>query len=68
MAIGMPSMQDTELTVEDVLNLHQYWITKLYIEERRTTEQIVRLLKERRLIVTYVHGPDFFSFYETHTQ
>jgi hypothetical protein len=46
--------QNLDLTVEDILNLHLLWITELYVQDRKTEEEIVDLLCERRLIVTWV--------------
>jgi uncharacterized protein YutE (UPF0331/DUF86 family) len=46
-------IQNLEWTIEDVLNMHRYWITKLYVEDKKTEEEIVDLLSERRIVVTY---------------
>jgi len=46
-------IQNQEWTVEEVLSMHRYWITKLYVEDKRTEEEIVGLLYERRVVVTY---------------
>jgi hypothetical protein len=51
--------EELELTVEDLLHLHRSWITKLYTDDKNTTAEIVALLHERRLIVTY--DPIFWS-------
>ena len=42
-----------ELTIEDMLQLHRGWISKLYLEERKTEMEILELLQERRLFVRY---------------
>ena len=47
-------VQNFELTIEDIANIHRYWITKLYVEEKKTDVEIVGMLYERRLLVTYV--------------
>ena len=43
---------EVELTVEDILNIHRFYITQLYVDERKTEAEIVNLLLERRLNVT----------------
>jgi hypothetical protein len=45
-------IQNVELTVEDILSIHRYWVTKLYVEDHKTDAEIVTLLHERRLPVT----------------
>ncbi len=45
--------ENLELTVEDMLQLHREWITKLYVEEGKTEMEIVELLQERHLFVGY---------------
>jgi hypothetical protein len=47
-------IQNVELSIDDILSLHRHWITKLYIEERKSEEEIVDALYERRLPVTCV--------------
>jgi len=43
-----------ELDIEDILRLHQGWITKLFVEDGRTEVDIVQLLYERRFVATLV--------------
>lgn len=45
-------VESLELTVEDILLLHQGWITKLFVEDKKTEVEIVHLLYERRLSVS----------------
>ena len=45
--------QSPALTVEDILSLHQEWITKLFIEDEHTEAEIVGILRERHLFVKY---------------
>jgi hypothetical protein len=53
--------QSLEFTVEDILLMHRDWITKLYVEERKTEVEIVEQLYERHLVVTC--DPPFRSLY-----
>jgi hypothetical protein len=46
-------MQNLELGIEDILSLHRQWITKLYIEDKKTEAEIVVTLYERRVSATY---------------
>jgi hypothetical protein len=39
--------KNLELTIEDILLLHQGWITKLFVEDKKTEVEIVHLLYER---------------------
>lgn len=42
-----------EFKEEDLLNMHRYYMTSLYLEHKRTHTEIVDLLYERcKLIVT----------------
>lgn len=34
--------------------MHRYWITKLYVEDRKTDVEIVDILHDRRFLVTWV--------------
>lgn len=43
-----------EFTMEDILAIHQGWISELYVQERRTEAEIVAALSKQNLIVTYV--------------
>jgi hypothetical protein len=43
--------QNLEFTLEDMLELHREWISKLYVEDLRSETEIVELLRERRLVV-----------------
>ncbi len=49
--------QSVELTVEDILAMHRLWITKLYVEDKKTEADIVQELYERQLIVRYARSP-----------
>ncbi|EPE24696.1 hypothetical protein GLAREA_08549 [Glarea lozoyensis ATCC 20868] len=44
--------RNVELTVEDILSIHRHWVTKLYVQDHKTEEDIVSLLHEARLPVT----------------
>jgi hypothetical protein len=54
--------QSLELTVEDLLNLHRYWITQLFVQDRKTEEEIVNLLNEGNIIVTCELLPTYDRF------
>jgi len=57
-------LQSEELSIDDILSLHRHWITKLYVEDRKSEEEIVDALYERRLPVTCVPScPIPFSTY-----
>lgn len=58
-------IQNVELSLDDILSLHRHWITKLYVEERKTEEEIVGALYERRLPVTCV-APLSTPLFSTH--
>ncbi|TAQ86888.1 hypothetical protein B7494_g4779 [Chlorociboria aeruginascens] len=45
-------IQALELTIQEVLAMHKYWITSLYVEDGKSEEEIVALLYERRLTVS----------------
>ncbi|KAH7336574.1 hypothetical protein BKA65DRAFT_36891 [Rhexocercosporidium sp. MPI-PUGE-AT-0058] len=46
-------IQTIELTEEDLLNMHRYYVTSLYLEDRKTVVEIVELLHEKyKLSVT----------------
>ncbi|EHL02333.1 hypothetical protein M7I_1678 [Glarea lozoyensis 74030] len=45
--------RNVELTVEDILSIHRHWVTKLYVQDHKTEEDIVSLLHEARLPVTH---------------
>lgn len=49
----LPDTQDFELTIEDILNLHRQWITKLYVEDMKAVGEIVESLHERGFLVRY---------------
>ena len=49
--------QHVQLTIEDVLSIHRQWIIKLYVEEYKTEAEIVDLLYDRRLPVTWAPLP-----------
>ena len=49
--IVIMEFQNLELTLEDMLQLHREWISKLYVEDMRSESEIVELLHERRLFV-----------------
>jgi hypothetical protein len=42
-----------ELTLEDILYLHRGWIADLYVQHRKTEAEIVDLVHEFGLRVTY---------------
>ena len=46
------AFESLEFTVEDILNLHQDWITQLYVHDRKTEVEIIRALNEGHLVVT----------------
>jgi len=50
--------QSPALTVEDILSIHQEWITKLFIEDEHTEAEIVGILRKRHLFVkpSQIHG------------
>lgn len=41
-----------ELSIEDILNMHRHWITKLFVEDRKTDMEIITLLYHRGFLVT----------------
>ena len=45
-------VESLELTVDDVLRLHRGWITKLFVNDRKSEVEIVELLYGRHLLVT----------------
>ena len=47
--------RNIELTLEDVLNAHQDWITQLYVEQSKTALEIVGRLHEHGISVTCDH-------------
>lgn len=44
-------MAAMEFTIEDILQMHRGWITKLFINDRRSELEILELLYEQRLVV-----------------
>lgn len=44
--------EQRELSLKDILVLHRPWISKLYIEERKTVAEITQLLSRQKLVVT----------------
>lgn len=63
MIMELPDAQDFELTLEDILNLHQQWITKLYMDDRKPVEEIVESLRVRGLFVTYESNAALYFFF-----
>lgn len=55
----MMDIRNVELSVEDILSIHRHWITKLYLDDHKSEMEIVEMLYERRLPVTY--GTTSFS-------
>jgi hypothetical protein len=55
-------IRNVELTVEDILSIHRHWVTKLYVEDNKTEAEIVSLLHECRLPVTYGLPRAYCSF------
>ncbi|KUJ24476.1 uncharacterized protein LY89DRAFT_551685, partial [Mollisia scopiformis] len=53
--------QHMEFSIEDILDMHRHWITKLYVEDGKTDVEIVGLLRERGFIVTWVSPSAFLS-------
>ena len=50
--------QQIELTSEDLLGFHRYYITRLYLEEKKTDVEIVQYLYEKyKFQVTWVTIP-----------
>ena len=46
-------IQQIELSVEDILNMHKSWISKLFVEDNRSEVEIVQELQEHHLTVSY---------------
>ncbi|APA09875.1 hypothetical protein sscle_05g046450 [Sclerotinia sclerotiorum 1980 UF-70] len=44
--------QTIEFTVEQLLDLHRYWITELFIMDKKSEEEIVNLLHHHKIDVT----------------
>ncbi|KAF7871578.1 hypothetical protein EAF04_003685 [Stromatinia cepivora] len=44
--------QTIEFTVEQLLDLHRYWITELFIVDKKSEEEIVNLLHHHKIDVT----------------
>ncbi|TGO18508.1 hypothetical protein BTUL_0009g00260 [Botrytis tulipae] len=44
--------QTIEFTVEQLLDLHRYWITELFIMDKKSEEEIVNLLHHHQINVT----------------
>lgn len=49
-------VESLEFTLEDILHLHRGWITKVFLEERKTEVEIVELLYEHHLTVSCDHS------------
>jgi hypothetical protein len=47
-------IQPPELTVAEMLRLHRAWITMLFVEQNKTEAEIVQMLYERNIIVSWV--------------
>ncbi|KAF5868586.1 uncharacterized protein Bfra_012233 [Botrytis fragariae] len=45
--------QTIEFTVEQLLDLHRYWITELFIMDKKSEEEIVNLLHHHQINVTF---------------
>ncbi|KAB8304859.1 hypothetical protein MFRU_020g00160 [Monilinia fructicola] len=45
-------VQSIEFTVEQLLDLHRYWITELFIVDKKSEEEIVNLLHIHQINVT----------------
>ncbi|RDL33345.1 uncharacterized protein BP5553_08784 [Venustampulla echinocandica] len=45
-------VRNVELSIEDILFIHRHWITKLYLDDQKSEDEIVDMLYERRLPVT----------------
>ena len=41
-----------EFTIEDILSMHRWWISKLFIDDKKSEVEIMELLSERRLVAT----------------
>lgn len=48
-------IQPLELTIADMLRIHREWITMLFVDQKKTEAEIVQLLYERNICVSY--GP-----------
>lgn len=46
-------VENIELTIEDILEVHRGWITQLFVEGQKTDVEIVGLLYERHLLATW---------------
>ena len=46
-------IQRLELTIDDIFSMNRHLITKLFIEDNKTEAEIVGMLHERRLFVSY---------------
>ena len=49
-------LERIEFTMEDILAIHRGWIEQLYLQNRKTEAEIVELLSQQRLIVTFVNS------------
>jgi hypothetical protein len=45
-------LEASEFTIEEILCMHRGWITKLFVDDKKSEVEIVELLYERRLVVT----------------
>lgn len=55
--------QNIEFTVEQLLDLHRYWITELWLVDKKSEEEIVTLLHRNQIDVTCVCRSIFLSTY-----
>lgn len=47
-------VQTIEFTVEQLLDLHRYWITELFLVDKKSEEEIINLLHHNQINVTCV--------------
>lgn len=47
-------LETYEITLEDILTIHRDWITQLRVQDRKSEVEIVQVLQERGLLVTWV--------------
>jgi len=45
-------IQKYEFTMDELLVMHRYWITNLYLKEKKSEAEIVLLLQEHQIFVS----------------
>jgi hypothetical protein len=45
-------IQKYEFTMDELLVMHRYWITNLYLKEKKSVQEIALLLQEQQIFVS----------------